>query len=133
MERIEVRHEEGDRFGVRIRGHGFEVDQPDSGDAAPTPTELFVASLASCVAFYAGRFCTRHGVDPAGLGVTCEWALADDRPARVARIEVRVATPPGFPDDKRDRLRAVVDHCTVHTSITIPPQISIELAAPATV
>lgn len=65
-------HEDVDRFGVRIRGHEFEVDQPDSGDAAPTPTELFVASLASCVAFYAGRLCTRHGVDPTGLGVTCE-------------------------------------------------------------
>jgi putative redox protein len=133
MERIEVWHEDVDRFGVRIRGHEFEVDQPDSGDAAPTPTELFVASLASCVAFYAGRFCTRHGVDPRGLGVTCEWAFAEDRPTRVARIEVRVATPPGFPDDKRERLQAVVDHCTVHTSITMPPQISIELAGAATV
>lgn len=133
MERIEVWHEDGDRFGVRIRGHAFEVDQPDSGDAAPTPTELFVASLASCVAFYAGRFCARHGIEQAGLGVTCGWAFAEDRPARVATIQIRVATPPGFPEDKRDRLQAVVDHCTVHTSITMPPDISIELAAPATV
>jgi putative redox protein len=133
MERIEVWHEDADRFGVRVRGHTFEVDQPDSGDAAPTPTELFVASLASCVAFYAGRFFERHGIDRTGLGVTCEWAFADDRPARVATIKIRVATPPGFPDGKRDRLQAVVDHCTVHTSITMPPDISIEVAAPATV
>lgn len=133
MERIDVRHEDGDRYAVTIRGHAFQVDQPGSGDAAPTPTELFVASLASCVAFYAGRFCDRHGIDRTGLGVTCEWAFAEDRPARVATIQIRVATPPGFPEVKRDRLQAVVDHCTVHTSITIPPEISIEVAAPATV
>lgn len=45
---------------------------------------------------------------------------------------MRVVTPPGFPDDKRERLQAVVDHCTVHTWITMPPQISIELAGAAT-
>jgi putative redox protein len=133
MERIDVVHEDGDRYAVTIRDHTFEVDQPDSGDAAPTPTELFVASLASCVAFYAGRFCARHGVDATGLGVTCEWAFAEDRPARVARIDVRVTTPPGFPEQKRPRLQAVVDHCTVHTSIVMPPEITIAVEAPATV
>lgn len=133
MERIDVVHEGGDRYEVRIRGHAFEVDQPDTGDAAPTPTELFVASLASCVAFYAGRFCARHGIDPAGLGVTCGWTFAEDRPARVARIDVRVTVPRDFPPEKRPRLQAVVDHCTVHTSIVMPPEITIAVEVPVAV
>ena len=67
MNGIKVRHEEGDRFRVSIRGHELFVDQPvdDGGqDSAPTPTELFVAGLASCVAFYAGRFLRRHDLLP---------------------------------------------------------------------
>jgi hypothetical protein len=47
---------EGDRFAIDARGHTITVDQPaDVGgaDTAPTPTELFVASLAGCVGFYA--------------------------------------------------------------------------------
>jgi putative redox protein len=42
------------------------TDQPVAGggqDTAVTPTELLIASLASCVAFYAGRFLLRHRAD----------------------------------------------------------------------
>jgi putative redox protein len=38
------------------------------GDVGPTPTELFVAGLASCVAFYARRYLRRHDIDAEGLG-----------------------------------------------------------------
>jgi uncharacterized OsmC-like protein len=133
MERIEVRYDDGDRFAIRIRDHEIWVDQPETGDSGPTPTELFVGSLASCVAFYAGRFCVRHAIDPSGLEVTTDWSFAEDRPARVSRIDVRLTVPEGFPPDKRDRLQAVVDHCTVHNSITHPPTIAIALDTPAAV
>jgi putative redox protein len=49
-----VRHLADDRFSIDIRGHVVNVDQPayaGGTDTAPTPTELFVAGLASCVAF----------------------------------------------------------------------------------
>jgi hypothetical protein len=31
----------------------------------------------------------------------------------------------------RDRLAAVIGHCTVHNSITMPPEVRIEVRAPA--
>ncbi|MDX3458608.1 hypothetical protein PV396_42935 [Streptomyces sp. ME02-8801-2C] len=58
---LDVIHVDGDAFAVEVRGHRLLVDQPaDAGgtDTAPTPTELFAASLATCVAFYAGRYRT---------------------------------------------------------------------------
>jgi uncharacterized OsmC-like protein len=128
---IEVRHEGSDRFGIEIRGHRLVVDQPDTGDAGPTPTELFVASLASCAAFYAGRFLIRHGIAPQGLGVSCAFEMAEDRPARVSAIDLRVAVPPGFPTELEPRLRAVVERCTVHNSIVAPPIVSLELCREA--
>ncbi|MDF2146736.1 OsmC family protein [Knoellia sp. p5-6-4] len=48
---MHVGHLDGDRFEIGIRRHRVTVDQPvDAGgeDTAPTPTELFIASLASC-------------------------------------------------------------------------------------
>ena len=90
MARMTVRHVEGDRFTLGIRDHDVVVDQPvnDGGtDAGPTPTELFVGGLASCVAFYAGRFLARHGIEREGLSVACDWAMADERPNRVSRSE----------------------------------------------
>jgi putative redox protein len=136
MATIEVRHDDGDRFTVSVRGHELTVDQPelDGGtDAGPTPTELFVASLAACVGFYAGRFLRRHGIGAAGLEVGCTWSMAEDRPARVGAIDLTVRPPDGFPEDQRARLLAVVEHCTVHNSLMQVPDIRIGIREPATV
>jgi hypothetical protein len=62
MGTMTVWHLNGDRFAIGVRDHMLTVDQPlaDGGeDTAPTPTELLVASLASCVAFYARRYLAR--------------------------------------------------------------------------
>jgi putative redox protein len=130
MSTIEVRHQDGDRFRVRVRGHEFVVDQPvdeGGGDMGPTPTELFVSSLATCIAFYAGRFLRRHRVPLDGLGVTCDFTFADDPPARVSSIEMIVSLPEGFPEQRRAAFLAVIEHCTVHNSIRQPPKLRIEL------
>ncbi|GIU98649.1 MAG: hypothetical protein KatS3mg014_0265 [Actinomycetota bacterium] len=130
MDEMLVEHEGGDRYRVRIRGHELVVDQPqdDGGeDAGPTPTELFVASLASCVAFYAGRFLRRHGLPTEGLAVECGFAFAEDRPSRVGRVGIVVRLPAGVPEERRAALRAVVEHCTVHNSLRRPPEVAIEL------
>src|SRR6266540_5083244 len=62
---LTVTHLYGDAFEIEVRGHHLTVDQPvDAGgaDLGPTPTELFAASLAACVGFYAVRFLRRHGL-----------------------------------------------------------------------
>ncbi|MGE5226582.1 MAG: OsmC family protein [Planctomycetaceae bacterium] len=134
MARIDVTHEDGDRYAIKMGPHTVLVDQPGSDGSAgvaPTPTDLWVMGLAGCVAFYAGRFLDRHGIDRKGLEVICDFEMATDRPARVASIDLRVCLPEGFPEDKRARLLAVVDHCTVHNSMTNPPAVAIALAAPS--
>ena len=58
---------------MAVRGHRIMADRPSEAggeDSAATPTELFVASLATCAAFYAGRYLTRHGYSRDGLGVS---------------------------------------------------------------
>jgi putative redox protein len=130
---ILVEHEAGDRFAIEVRGHRIVVDQPvtDGGeDTGPTPTELFVAALASCVGFYVRRFLTRHDLPTEGLAVEASFAMAD-RPARVASIRVHLQVPAGVPAHRLPALLAVAEHCTVHNSLEDPPRVMIELAAPA--
>jgi uncharacterized OsmC-like protein len=70
--RIVVTPEDGHRHDVAIRGHAIIKDQRVSGGGyheGPTPTELFVASLAACVAFYVGGFLRRHSLAEGGFGV----------------------------------------------------------------
>jgi uncharacterized OsmC-like protein len=132
LHRLDVSHLAGDAYAVHVRGHWLLVDQPpvptDGGDAGPTATELFAASLASCVAFYAGRYLARHHIDRTGLRVHAEFTLAADRPARVADVRVVVSPPAGLPEQRRTAMLAVASHCTVHNSLQQPPGVEIELA-----
>jgi putative redox protein len=123
---LSVRHLVGDRFAINIRGHQIHVDQPlDAGgeDTAPTPTELFIAGLASCVAFYARRYLARHNIDPAGLAVTASFTIGG-RPTRVTDVTVRLTPPPALPTERCDAFYAVATGCTVHHTLE-PPAMAI--------
>lgn len=129
--RMEVTHAGGESYAITIRGHTVLADQPTrsgGGDAAPTPTELLVAALASCVAFYSGRYLVRHGLDRDGLAVTAEFTMATDRPARVGAVRLRVHVPGSMPAERRAALLAVASHCTVHNTLRQQPAVAIELA-----
>ncbi|MFB7467705.1 OsmC family protein [Streptomyces sp. NPDC056224] len=130
LQRLDVTHVEGDVYAVDVRGHRLRVDQPlgaGGTDTAPTPTELFAASLATCVAFYAGRYLLRHGLPRAGLGVRAEFAMAAGPPARVGAVRVVVTPPPELPEERRAGLLAVASHCTVHNTLRQPPETTVEL------
>ena len=127
---ITVDHLQGDRFEVFIRGHRIVVDQPgDGGDAGPTPTELFVAGLAACVAFYASRAVRRDG---AHVAVRCDHNMAEGSPARVAEIAVHVDLPPGLSPERIAAVGRAVQHCTVHNSLQMPPTVSITVGTAET-
>ncbi|HSO55680.1 MAG TPA: OsmC family protein [Actinomycetes bacterium] len=134
MPNLSVTHQSADRFELQVRGHRLTCDQPlaDGGDdQGPTPTELFVGSLAACVAFYARRFLARHDLDAAGLRVEAAFTMSADRPARVDTITLRLLLPKPLAPNRRRALLAVVDHCTVHNSIRTPPKVRVTLAESA--
>jgi uncharacterized OsmC-like protein len=129
--RVEVSYLGGESYAVATRGHALLTDQPATAggsDTAMTPTELLVASLSSCVAFYAGRYLARHGLDRDGLHVTAAFTTtAADRPARVDKIRITIRVPGGIPPGREAALLAVASHCTVHNTFRQTPDIAIEL------
>jgi putative redox protein len=134
MPTLSVAHQTADRFQLQVRSHRLLCDQPlaeGGGDQGPTPTELFVGSLAACVAFYARRFLARHDLDPTGLRVDADFTMSTDRPARVASVTLRLIIPQPLVPNRRRALLAVVDHCTVHNSIRTPPHVHLTLTEPA--
>jgi uncharacterized OsmC-like protein len=129
--RVRVDYESGDRFRIAVRQHTISVDQPasDGGeDTAPTPTELFIASLASCVAFYARRFAARHDIPTDGLAVTADFSMAS-HPARVGEITLQLHVLGELSPEQQASLLAVISHCTVHSTLMQPPEVRLALAA----
>lgn len=129
MTNIEVRYVDGDRLTATVRGHEMTVDQPvtDGGqDLAPTPVELFVSGLATCVAFYAERYLRRHNLDPTGLVVDCDYDFSRDGPPRLSDIRISV-TAPGLPEGRLEPFARVIEHCTVHNSLVRPPTVKMDV------
>jgi uncharacterized OsmC-like protein len=87
---------------------------------------MFIASLGACIGYFAVRFCQRHKLPTEGLGVAVSWDYAE-QPHRIGKIHIRVDLPKGFPAAMEDRLQKVVAGCTIHNSLTHPPQIAVVL------
>jgi putative redox protein len=127
--KIVASHLGGDRFAIDVRGHRIHIDQPvDNGgeDTAPAPTELFAASLAGCVAFYARRYLARHNLSSDGMAVEAEFS-AGGKPNRITEITMHLTPPASLPAQRRDAFLAVASHCTLHNTLAHPPTVEVRL------
>jgi len=127
--KLRATYQGGLRYDVTSGRHHVATDQPvpDGGeDAGMSPVELFVGSIAACVAYFVGRFCARHDIPREGLTVETEWAM-EEGPHRVGRIGLVVHLPHPVPTELKERLLKTAQRCTVHQSIVTVPTITISL------
>ncbi len=131
--RIETRFEGGLTVTTSLRGHQIRTDQPaaSGGDgSAPSPFDLFLASLATCAGYYALQFCRQRDVDTDGLGVAM---IVDKDPesGRLRELTFEVTAPPALPGKYRDALVRAVDQCAVKRALAAPPVITSRLVESA--
>jgi putative redox protein len=133
MESMSVTWLQGSRLAVEARRHRLLVDQPEEEggeDLGMTPVELLIASLGSCIGYFAARFCQRHHIPVDGLRVTMGWEY-EERPHRVGSMTARVHLPPTVAETlnpaMRTRMQQVLEGCTVHNSIAITPKIGVTI------
>jgi len=126
---LTVAYKGGARYDVTSGRHTIVTDQPiedGGGDAGMSPVELFAGSLGSCVAYFVGRYCTRHQIPCEGFTVDVEWSYAE-QPHRVGAVELRVNLPSAVTPEQREKLLKVAHGCTVHQSLAVPPKVEIQL------
>ena len=127
--KLTATYRDGTRYDIVSGKHRIITDQAvkDGGqDAGMSPVELFVGSVAGCVAYFVGQFCGRHGIPRDGLAVDAEWTMAEN-PHRVGRIDIGIHLPHRISAEQKERLLKVAHGCTVHQSIAVTPNIGIKL------
>lgn len=111
------------------KGHLIRTDQPasDGGeDSAPSPFDLFLASIATCVGFYVVQFCRSRDIATSGLKI--EMSLSRDSGKKlVSSIEIDITLPAIFPEKYRDAVLRAADQCTVKRHLLDPPEIALNL------
>lgn len=122
--------------GLRVEAaHGtFAIltDQPDGqggSGAAPSPFDLFLASIGTCAGLYALKFCQQRNLETEGLALTLTPEKSEDG-KRVARIRIEITLPPAFPEKYREAILRSVDQCKVKRHILEPPEFEVS-ATPA--
>jgi putative redox protein len=133
MESMTVRWVKGAQLEIGLRGHRLLVDQPEEEggtDQGMTPVELLLASLGSCIGYFAARFCQRDHLPADGLRVTMAWEY-EEKPHRVGSMTAHVHLPPSvaaaLEPEMRARMQKVLEGCTVHNSIAITPRIDVTI------
>lgn len=96
---IEVSFPGGRRVDARVGSHVVQTDQPPSlggTNSAPSPFDLFLASIATCAGIYALGFCQSRGLSTEGLGLRQRVVLdpATHLPSGIA-LDLRL--PATFP------------------------------------
>jgi len=120
----------GRQLRVRIGHHSVLTDLPaewGGHDSGPTPTELFVGSLASCGAHHALAFLVRNHVDSTGLEVGCHYDLAE-HPDRVEAVHLTLRVPAGLTEEQERGLVHEIQRCIVNASIATPTQLHVIVA-----
>jgi putative redox protein len=116
-------------FVAEAGGHRLVIDVPagmGGKGRGPTPPELFVVSLGSCIGAYVAAYCEQHGMDTAGLAVDVSYTKVDD-PTRLADLAVTVRLPHAECGARAAAIRRVAQHCPVHETIATLSGIRIDI------
>jgi ribosomal protein S12 methylthiotransferase accessory factor len=117
----------GDKVEAHFGGFSVRTDQPPPGGgeaSAPTPFEMFLASLATCAGIYALRFCRRRGLSTEGL-VIKQHSEQSGVTGMVEKVALEVVLPGGFPAKYREALINAIELCTVKKHLEQPPAFEI--------
>ena len=121
---VKVSHLGQVKFSIQSRSHTILCDQPQENGGEDT--ELMLASLGSCAAFYAVQYLkTRHlaesGVE---VRVTAEKLK---QPARLGKFNIHVTCPVALSQEHTEGLMRSVHACLIHNTLMSPPEVHIEL------
>jgi putative redox protein len=117
-------------FESELGSHTLKIDVPPAmggSDRGPTPPELFIASLGSCVGAYVAQYCERTGLDTDGLTIDVSYEKVED-PTRLTNVKVQVNLPKADCERKRGAIERVAAHCPVHETIGTVEGITFEIA-----
>ena len=126
-----VQHLGAVQFEIKARQHTVISDQPAENngyDEGMTPPELLLASLGSCVAYYAVDYLKRNKLSPEGttVRVTAEKAKA---PFRLDNFKVEVGVSGDLDDTQLKGVEEAAHRCLIHNTLLHPPQIDVEIKA----
>jgi len=126
---IDVYFEGNKRVNAVIEGFTVKTDQPvqSGGDnSAPTPFNMFLASLATCAGIYVKGFCDQRGIESEHIRIAMDYNYDPVR-RMIAKFIMLIHVPAGFPEQYEAAVVKAASFCTVkrHLNPAIENEITI--------
>lgn len=124
---MEVTFDGGKVITAHLNGHKIVTDQPINGggtNIAPSPFELFLASIGTCAGIYVKGFCDQRGIPADNIKIiqSMEYDRATGLPSD---IKIDIQLPADFPEMYKDAVIKVADLCKVKKTIANPPKFNV--------
>lgn len=121
---IHVQSPGGLLVDARFGDFKISTDQPvaDGGtNSAPSPFDLFLASLATCAGYYVAAFCRERDLPTEGIALKMinDW---NDQSHLAENITIDITLPAEFPEKYRRAVMRAAGMCKVKRHLEKPPE-----------
>lgn len=117
------------KVDAHFRGFTLKSDQPvaDGGDnTAPSPLEIFLASIGMCAGFYIVAFCQSRSIPTDNITLK-QTVVRNDTTHMVEKINIDIVLPPNFPEKYKTTIVKAAQSCSVQKFLDAPPEIQIAI------
>jgi len=132
MDLINIKHQKGLCFSVRVRGHQFLMDMPQASqgeDRGPSPADLLAASLGGCMGMHMALYCQTVGLPHEGMEMNLVYNLIEED----GRKRIHTVTLDVFlPQDPGPRGAAILragQNCIVRNTLEKGPTVDMEITS----
>jgi putative redox protein len=124
---MKITFSSGKKVNAEYNGFTHRTDQPFAAggeNTAPSPFDLFLASLGTCAGFYVLSFCQGREIDTAGIELVMgmEW---DEKSHLIAQVNIEIVLPASFPEKYRAAVVQAAQSCTVKKHLQQPPKFNL--------
>jgi putative redox protein len=110
----------GSRVDAHFGPFTVATDQPPVA-SAPSPFEIFLASIGTCAGIYVLGFCMQRNLPTQGIRIV-ERIDRSPLTGMVETIGLEIQVPPEFPEKYYDSLIRSAELCAVKKHIEKPPR-----------
>lgn len=108
-------------------GQVIKTDQPVQGGgdgSAPTPFDLFLASIGTCAGIYVKGFCDQRGLSSENIKIIQKLNF-DPATRLIDKIDLEIQVPDDFPEKYKEAVINSANLCAVKRHMQQPPQFNV--------
>ena len=123
----------GSKVNITMRNFTIATDQPvsDGGEnSAPSPFELFLASLGACAGYFVVAFCNARKILVDGIKMS-QTVVRNEMTHMVEKVLINIQLPKEFPEKYKEAVLRAAESCTVKKHLAAPPQVQLNTSMAA--